>query len=476
MRRAASIFIVLLLSVTSFRAAAQVDSVTLKFLDAHLEEYFRTLEGEKMAVKMEEWDALIEAATNPSVRQRIALTAYDKYLNSKLMGDEAVAVHIVDKWFSTGVVPMNGEVDLMNAKVFADFTRQSLVGNHAPELDLLDQDGNTVHVGGRSDRYSVLFFYDTECSKCKLESFILKSVLNVKDYPLDLYAIYTGINEEAWASWRVSRFLLKAPSTKVINLWDPEVTSDYQVKYGVVQTPRMFLLDRSGTIVGRNLDAKALEKMMDAIIADENYEYGASESRSLMDRLFQTYGDTLKAEDVLETSSMIEGSTLAVGDTISYRHLQGDLLYYLAGKREEAFKEGSLLFVRRDILSSPDIWNTADDSLRVIGMAQMMEGLLSRTPVGSTIPRTDIKGWNKTRRKGGYILFHSEGCPVCQKERAAAIEQGLRCLDVNVDTIGKEKPDTMEKLLETFDLSSLPLVVEIGRNGVVKRRYLTLLK
>ena len=108
MKRFLVIFLPLALHV--FDAAAQLDSTRLAQLDSRLENYFVLLEAEDASTKSAECDALIEAATDQSLRQQVALKIYDHYLNSPLMGDEAVAIHLIDKWFSGGEIAMRSGV------------------------------------------------------------------------------------------------------------------------------------------------------------------------------------------------------------------------------------------------------------------------------------------------------------------------------------------------------------------------------
>lgn len=467
--------VIALLFLLCLQAPAQVDSTRLRALDAKLEDYFRLLEPQETDVKIEECDALVSSASDSLLRQHIALKIHEHYLNSKLMGDEAVAVHMVDHWFLPGKVRMADEMQLMSARVYADFNRQSLIGKMAPSFSMEDQDGLEVSFGGPSDRLRVLFFYDADCAKCKLESLMLKSLLDDKDYPLTLYAIYTGADPVKWESWRDTRFSLKAGKTQVINLWDPEVLSDYQVKYAVMQTPRMFLIAKDGTIIGRSLDSDSLERLVEASMAAEFHDYGGPEVTALFDRVFEACGSEMKPADVLETAAMLKERTLDQGDTLMFKNLEGDLLYYLSSQRGEAFREGTLPFINEYVLSRPDIWNTADDSLRVVGMAELSAGMLSRTPVGSRIPKSRIPGWSKFRRKGGILIFHTHGCSVCAEELAAARDLGLRTFDVDVDEVGQTHPEEMQELLDTFDLLSLPAILQIGKRGVVRRRYLSLL-
>ena len=514
---------------------AQVDSTRLAELDGRLEEYYRALEGEGIEVKNQECDLLIDSAKDPALRRHIALKIYDHYLESPVMGDEAVAIHLTDTWFAPGLIDMGGDEVLLNAKIYADFNRQSLLGMKAPSLRMETPQGDSVSVGGLSGRYRVLFFYDTDCSKCKLETLSLCLELSSKNWPIDFYAIYTGADAAKWKDWRESKFAVRADRTDVIHLWDPEITSDYQIKYGVIQTPRMFLLDRTGTIVGRGLDNKALERLLDFYLYDLSYEYGGEASKNLIDNLFASYPDPVHQRSlslskrprldapasqrslssskrpqwgghiephrplpnqpadprILDIAKALESRTLAKGDTISFKHLEGDLLYWLTSRRDEACKEGTIPFINEYILSRPGIWNTADDTLKVVGLAKMMKDLLSRTPVGSRLPSAkefvrqagngaapsafDKKAWDRLRKKGGYIIFHTEGCPVCASELSAADSLGLRTLEVNIDEIMTSDSDFAKVLLDTFDLSSMPFILEVSRRGVISRRYVSFL-
>ena len=552
MSRRAVIFILWLL--LPFRCFAQVDSTRLAELDKRLDKYFQILEPENVDVKSRECDLLIDSAKDSLLRRHIALKIYDHYLMSPVMGDEAVAIHLTDTWFAPGLIDMGGDDVLLEAKIFADFNRQSLLGMKAPPAKLETPDGEVVEIGGPSSRYRVLFFYDTDCAKCRLETVMLRSKLNSKNWPIDVYAVYTGVSAESWKEWRETKFTVRAGQTRVIHLWDPEVKSDYQMKYGVLQTPRMFLVDRSGTIIGRGMDTAALDRLLGIVLSREDYEYGGSASAALMDKLFMSYEDSARsatfserpsADRILSIAKTLEDRTLAQGDTIFFKHLEGDLLYWLTSRRDELSKEGALPFINEYILSRPGIWNTQDDTLKVVGLARMMKDLLSRTPVGSKLPKAkdliskspsaesqsnttvwpdriqeqdevnnrnqasdrsleqvDVsdkahgdhtliqprndanalflrdwtRKWNRLRRKGGYIVFHTEGCPVCKAELSAADSLGLRTLDVNVDEIMVTNPALAKSLLDTFDLSSMPLILQVGRHGIILRRYLSFIQ
>ena len=456
-------------------------------LSAKLEEYFAALAGEPLSVQNAECDYLIESCKDSLVRQFVTLKIYDHYLKSKIMGDEGVAVHIADTWLIPGKVAMKDELDLLNAKVFAEFNRQAQLGAPAPEMTLRTPDGVDVTVPS-SGEYTLLYFYDTSCSTCRIETPRLARFLSQTEFPLTAVAVYVGSDPEAWARYRENSL----PVPGMVHLWDPEVESDFQRKYGVLQTPRMFLVGPDGKVVGRGLDTPALQILTDKIAGKKEYVYGTQEGTSLYEKVFAGYDNDFKPSDVLDVASYVAERTYGEGDTESFKHMEGDLLYYLSSQRGETFKEGARLFIDKYILGVPDVWTTAEDTSSVVSMALMMKELLERTPVGSAVPDLKVHGellrkpclFRKASKKGvfslrkaDYLVFYTEGCGRCEETLEAARALSRRkskVLLVNVDTLYEEYPEEAHLLLDTFDLSGLPYVMQLGSGGVVLHRYLEL--
>ena len=456
-------------------------------LGAKLEEYFAALAGEPLSVQNAECDYLIESCKDSLVRQFVTLKIYDHYLKSKIMGDEGVAVHIADTWLIPGKVAMKDELDLLNAKVFAEFNRQAQIGAPAPEMTLRTPDGVDVNVPAGGS-YTLLYFYDTSCSTCRIETPRLVRFLKDTAFPLTAVAVYVGSDPEAWARYRENSL----PVPGMIHLWDPEVESDFQRKYGVLQTPRMFLVGPDGKVVGRGLDTPALQILTDKIAGKKEYVYGTQEGTSLYEKVFAGYDGDFNPSDVLDVASYVAERTYGEGDIESFKHMSGDLLYYLSSQRGETFKEGTRLFIDKYILGVPDVWTTAEDTSSVVSMALMMKELLERTPVGSAVPDLKVHGellrkpclFRKASKKGvfslrkaDYLVFYTEGCGRCEETLEAARALSRRkskVLLVNVDTLYEEYPDEAHLLLDTFDLSGLPYVMQLGSGGVVLHRYLEL--
>ena len=488
------------LAAAVISSAQQLDSAKRVLLDEKLAEYTAAIEREGVQVQKEECDFLIGSSTDSLVRQYVALRLYDHYMSSKVMGAEAVAIHIFDTWFLPGKVSMGDDMDLMAARVYAEFNRQSQIGMQAPELTMEAMGGDIVTLfpsgDNVKDRHSVLFFYDTDCAKCKMESILLSHLLEEEDYPIDFYAIYTGDNRESWEAYVAERFDFPTGRTKVTHLWDPTLDSDFQRKYGILQTPRMYLIRPDQVIKGRGLDTYALAMMLNEILAHPDLDYGNPQMDPLFDNLLAHSTET----GVKAAADYLAQSQLQAGDTTMCRQLLGDFLYYLAPKTRQAMKEGTKYLIDEYILGRNDIWNTADDSLKVVGFAEIMDDLLSKSMQGSRIADIKVPGelltaaksakktmnLRKLKGESNIIIFHTNGCNICAAEIAAArniISQldrkqknKIKVFLVNVDDIMASDPALASKLFDSFDLSSLPFIISTDKKGIIDSRYVTLRK
>ena len=470
----------------------QKDTAVLNALTAKLQEYFEAMMYESVQVQMGECDFLIESTSDSLLRSHVARTIYDHYSKSPVMGAEAVAIHVYDQWYKPGLVKMSSDAELFGAKVFVEFNRQSQIGCKAPELTMESSDGSLVQLfqdGDKQNVFRVLYFYDTDCSNCKIQSILLSNLLVTESFPVEFYAIYTGDNHESWMKYISERFDIPGTSAKIFHLWDPEIDSDFQRKYGILQTPRIFLVAPDGVIAGRGLDALALSQMLHQIFDSVDLEYGSKESADLFDGIFA--GALPSVTDVQFLADQIASSTLPKGDTLMFRQMTGDLLYYLSTRSGEGFKEGLDYLIDTYIVDNK-AWRSADDSLKIVGFAGIMKDLLFKAKPGTQIADVKVpgvlvtakgeKGYKASLKKLGaeknIIIFYTEGCHICAAEKQAAREQALAdknvaVLMINVDEIMYTDPALASKLFDLFDLSSLPYIIETNSKGLIQRRYST---
>ncbi len=449
MRRYLVIFTILF---TSFSAKA-IDSTQFNALNAKLEEYFYALKTEPTEIQKSETDFIIETCTDSLVQQFTATKAYNFFRESKIMGSEATAIHIFDKWFATKLIVPKEEYQLFEWRLHAELNRPTLIGNVAPEITT---DSLTI-IPSKHKGYKIIFFYDDKCAKCKIESIKLRELLKKTDPSVVLYKIHA---------------------------FDTKDCSNFTETYGLIQTPRIFLLDPNDIIIGRELDVDALEVLLSNIFKE--IEYASEQSIAFYKSLFNSYGKELRPEDIINTAQYIQTSTAK--DRNLQKQMLGDLLYFLSNQKGEVYKAGGETFAHTVL--SQDLWTSSNDSLQVLSLAQFMVDLYSKSKVGEKIdniklPATVIKK-GKSRNKNiklarlrcekNYIIFYSPTCNSCKSEISAGSKlaqnnNNTQLTLVNVDEINSKNPNLSKELFDAFDLSSLPLIIETDRKSLVKRKY-----
>ena len=251
-----------ILILFAFFTASLLNAQNYYQLDSLMEVYVRSMQPEGTETKLEEVDYMISASKDSLTRQHIALKLFDYYKASPLMGEEEIAVHIYDNWFANGRIKMRSEFDEMDAKLFADFNRSSLIGMDASLITLRKPCGGRVTIPEKG-KNSLIWFYDTACSKCQVEAKVLPGILDKEaKVPFTFYAVYSGQDGNAWKKFRKT-FKISNRSIKVVHLWDPGIESDYLRLYGVISTPKMYYVEPRGTIMGRRLEVESLPQIFD---------------------------------------------------------------------------------------------------------------------------------------------------------------------------------------------------------------------
>jgi thiol-disulfide isomerase/thioredoxin len=261
MRKLLPIVLTLLLCCGAHAAAQtpQADSTRFAPLDSLLTQFYGALLPAENEDKIAEFDTLIESCRDSLTRQHVALAIFDHYRFSRVMGEEAVAVHVFDEWIASGKVEPRSEFEMFEMERFALENRKTLIGMPAPQLTLRKPCGGRVTIP-REGRASVLFFYSPGCAKCRMETYALPTVLADVEFPMDFYAIDVDSDRR---DFRAFRKALKTDNKNVrmIHLWDPRNESTMLLDYGVFSTPKVFVV-WEGEILGRRLEMSNLQEII----------------------------------------------------------------------------------------------------------------------------------------------------------------------------------------------------------------------
>ncbi|MBQ9311184.1 MAG: hypothetical protein IJ222_10055 [Bacteroidales bacterium] len=244
-------------------------------LDSLVLNYVEFIQPQSVESKQKECDFLINSVNDEGMRSHIAQTLFEYYKEPPVMGDEEVAIYIYDKWFASGPYKFDGEFTALEAEMFVNLNRNTMLGMDAPLLNAVKPCGGKKTIPAKGGT-SILWFYDTACSKCRIESKLLPGVLERGvDFPVTLVAFYTGADRKAWREFRRS-FKVDNPNVRVEHYWDRTYSSDYQRLYAVVDTPKMYVVAPEGSIIGRRLELDALVELLpiakeiDAVFSKKN--------------------------------------------------------------------------------------------------------------------------------------------------------------------------------------------------------------
>jgi len=356
-------------------------------------------------------DRLVSASGDVKSRSLVAGIAFDYFSSSPVMGHENVAVHIADRYFLSKELEWSDAATYPMLFTYAETNRQSLIGRRAPSLEMERMDGGRFSLSECKGRYKLLFFYDDRCVSCRKEVPLLASLL--KQYhgaPLTVLAVYTQSSREDWESYVASTFGdIHNDAVSVVHLWDPEAESGYHIKYGVIKTPSMLLLDEQDIIIGRKLDCKALSQLL-GLKNDAIYDY-----RRLLDNIFASAGtaDSLFVSDVASAFHRKCGA-----DSSLFREVFYELYNYLAFSSDYRMQKAAVDLAHQYVLEMPERW-----SPHYVASIKEAVQLFALNPLGARatdLVLRDRRGKERSllTRGGKYtlVLFHLIQCDDCRRE------------------------------------------------------------
>ena len=246
------------------------------FVKSSVESYLKSLERNSTEALTFIAEDLVQSA-HSTLKPYIALQIFNLFKEAEIMGQEAVAVEIAKRYLlndkSGSIEEMLGYEAYFGIMAFVQMNEHSLIGMQAPQIELPDSLGclhSIPECGEGADEASpflqIFYFYTSNCSSCRATTPLLAELLQrYSGIPIKIYAIFTGSSRGEWMSECAKFSLIKNPLVERIDLWDPEVESNFPLLYGVISTPQMLLTTDKGIIVGRRLTPKSLEQLLEAI-------------------------------------------------------------------------------------------------------------------------------------------------------------------------------------------------------------------
>ena len=238
-----------------------------------LERYYRELIVPEADSIIKEADyQLLLARSSPEMYKFLLNWLTDEYISPKYMGQDAVFVHLFEKYHSKGVSNWLNEKQMETISRRAYMLMANLIGAKAADLEMLDTAGKPAPLYEVAADYTVVVFWDPTCGHCKEELPRLDSVYKAhwKAHQVKMYGVLSADSKEdlkqEWLKYIRAHNLadwVNVYQTKEIETANATAQKPgYRQLYDVTLTPTIYLLDKEKRIIAKKLTWQQLDELL----------------------------------------------------------------------------------------------------------------------------------------------------------------------------------------------------------------------
>jgi hypothetical protein len=245
--------------------------VRTPFFEEKLEKYYRDLVSPSPDSLIKEIDMmLLYSRTAKEMYKYLMVHFVQEYINPKYMGQDAVFVHLFEKYINTG------KAEFFTPQ-YKDFTTKrayslmaNLLGKQAPQLDMVDTAGRPTPLYNEQAEFTVICFWDPTCSHCKETVPRVDSIFKAKwkNEGVKIYGVKTDGTMAEWKDFIHDHHLDGWTHVYQLSTKEEEDTRlqrpGYKQLYDVYQTPLLYLLDRDKRIIAKKLNYLQIDEVITA--------------------------------------------------------------------------------------------------------------------------------------------------------------------------------------------------------------------
>ena len=247
-----------------------------------LQQYFENVIPQSPDSIIKESDyLLLLARSSPEMYKFLLNWLTDEYIYPKYMGQDAVFVHLFDKYHSKGVSNWLNEKQIKTISDRAYMLMSNLIGEQAANLQMVDSNGVEKSLYNVKANFIVVCFWDPTCGHCQHEVPRLDSIYNAKwkKEGVKMYGVLTEPKD--FDLWK--KFIKDKSLGNWINVYETEAQGkmvaeskqpSYKQLYDVIQTPTMYLLDKDKKIIAKKLTMEQLDDLLDVKIKNQTAQSG----------------------------------------------------------------------------------------------------------------------------------------------------------------------------------------------------------
>jgi len=210
-------------------------------------------------------DTIIERSRgNKEVFKYTVVTLTNQYETSKIMGFDAVFVHLAQKYYMSNDAYWADST--LKAKI-ADRVYKitgNILGKQAYNLAMWDTSGAMKNLKDVKAKYTVVYFWDPTCGHCKTETPKLVALYDsIKVHNVAVYAVGIESDPELWKAY------IRDHKLHWINVSDLYNVTGFRNHYDIYSTPVVYLLDEKKNIIAKRISVDTLREMLTDLIEKE---------------------------------------------------------------------------------------------------------------------------------------------------------------------------------------------------------------
>ena len=215
---------------------------------------------------------LLLARSAPEMYKFLLNWITDEYINPKYMGQDAVFVHLFEKYHSKGLSNWLNKKQLEAISRRAYMLMANLIGEKAAELEMLNTEDKPASLYSVDADYTVICFWDPNCGHCKEEVPRLDSIYRAtwKNHNVKIFAVLTPDNKQnlkpEWVKFINDHNLNEWTHVyKTNEMEDADFAMQkpgFRQLYDITLTPTIYLLDKDKRIIGKKLTLLQLNDLL----------------------------------------------------------------------------------------------------------------------------------------------------------------------------------------------------------------------
>lgn len=182
----------------------------------------------------------------------------NKFQTSDRMGMDGVFATIAEKYYLSGEAWWADPKFIDKIRERVEDIKPNMIGKVAPDLELPDEKMQYIKLSDIKAKITVLYFWDVDCGHCKKVTPEMKKLYTkYKSKGLEVVGIYTQGDQPKWMEYTQTHEL------NWINLWRPNVGTDFRKPYNITATPVIYVLDANKHIIAKRISHETLDQILE---------------------------------------------------------------------------------------------------------------------------------------------------------------------------------------------------------------------